>query len=1218
MAPTAYSLSATPPLKRTEKTRFGGALRSASSHPHPPSHSHPSQPPASRGVEQLPPSPARPGFFKRFARGGGGGGGRDPADAKAGLAGGGEGGRIPWETTSSPAVVHTSPRTARTKEQAGEALFSSHSPPASPTRSRPHQQQQEQHRVQQYPRPSHRPPYSPSSSFSFDPSPPLPSSSSRQPFQHHRQASSSSDGYSLLFASGIHNIKKGAAASAGAGEYSDEEEEKGLGLSPSKYGSTGRTKGGLKSLVKKGSKFSLRSLVHHHGAGGPSSSHSPPDSPGAGPGAVEEKQTQSLPLPSTSRFPSSSPHSSSHDFGRRPSIPSSFHRADPPPRPPLVKELSISSPSFPRGAEPTRVGGSFLTPLPSPRSERERKGSGASAGLWALGGGGEEAQTPKGSVRGKAAKLLGEEVVPSGKAARLLGMERKKTLVKNSMGGYRPSAMSLSAESANSQQSAFDRRPSVATTFSLTPSYDSPPSSFPPTPGLAQTASSPKPNSNSRSLRRRSSSDPNLLFPSSASEPWSSPERPHRTLAEEDPGGREDDELWAPPSPPRSPALAQPQTPPRRPTLDTDFSATTLDAETSSPPPTSDYAGSSPRGSSPSLSQAETTNNDFSFPPTTSSPHRASLTRARTSPERVLSFASTASSSYGIPSTYFPFSHPTSSSSFSFTSSSAAPLSPTGLPVSAAPFTGGFTSLSSNPNRLSPDSIRFSVLAQGGMGPEGFLSSPSNHSLRSDSPASQSTTRLSRVGTPGSAGGGGGGVKRPSLGGRSYSASSTLTTSSARHASLTFSSSPSSRSAPSTAALSPPPPPPFPPPSTPASSSSKPKRSNTHVSVASSRTRGFERSHALEALEGRKMGRAVGAEEERGSRKKALQMRGLRALREEGSSGSSREERQGQEMGGGREKEEREKRRRAVRESKPFLSLGSSSEEDEDEEEGDDEEMEQGRDRVPRRTRQATNESLLTVQSSSSASSSLRSPSPHSPASSSSRTTSLARSLSARPPPRSPLPTPPASNSRERPPPPPPPSSSSPSPGQRPTSPSHPYARSLSPSSRTLSNPLPPPPSSLPIKREHNRHLSAASYASLSSPPTSAARTFERSMSVSSAGSGMSDYSTFSAVENAFPLPPSAGGAALSFSALGVASLAGEGGGGPGEEVYRFPSPPAPSKRERQASTSALPVFGESTNSRAVNIGLGLLAMDRFEVGGGGKKGGRRDSEESFLDFQRG
>lgn len=221
------------------------------------------------------------------------------------------------------------------------------------------------------------------------------------------------------------------------GGYGTEDDLEGGGnvdeasLSPSKYGSGGKK--GLRSLVKKGSKFSLRSLVYAGSGGTGGGESSPPGSPSHSftfGTAGTSPHTPSLSL--------AGPSSPSHHLhlGRRPSFP--------PPRSAQAAYYprEISAPSSSHRPPPIHAGGAFLTPLPSPSVVgRERKTSAASVhtapAQWMLGaaGGGEDElivpETPAiGSVRGKAARVLGEEVVPSGKAAKVLGMERKKTLVK--------------------------------------------------------------------------------------------------------------------------------------------------------------------------------------------------------------------------------------------------------------------------------------------------------------------------------------------------------------------------------------------------------------------------------------------------------------------------------------------------------------------------------------------------------------------------------------------------------------------------------------------------------------------------------------------------------------------------------------------------------------------------------------------------------------------
>ncbi|BGP27394.1 hypothetical protein Rt10032_c22g6570 [Rhodotorula toruloides] len=149
------------------------------------------------------------------------------------------------------------------------------------------------------------------------------------------------------------------------GGESDEEDAARVKASPSK----GRS--GLKRLVPKGSKFSLRHLAR----GGPSAQHSPPSSP----------QSQ---------------------YGFEGTI---------------TAPATLTPPS------------ASIRLSPATASSRGDGRKGSSAGLSM------DESSLSGGVKGKAAKILGEEIVPHGKAARLLGLERKRTLVKN------PSTTSLQA-----------------------------------------------------------------------------------------------------------------------------------------------------------------------------------------------------------------------------------------------------------------------------------------------------------------------------------------------------------------------------------------------------------------------------------------------------------------------------------------------------------------------------------------------------------------------------------------------------------------------------------------------------------------------------------------------------------------------------------------------------------------------------------------------------
>ncbi|GAA6015548.1 hypothetical protein JCM10207_008632 [Rhodosporidiobolus poonsookiae] len=845
MAPAAYSLGATPPLTRHDKRHPFSRSTTASSASRPP--------PSAFGLDStnsLPDPPSsptttlagsstgssKPGFFRRLAE----------ATSRAKRGDDRADGRIPWETSSSPAAFAGAGAGARSEPgspTARRAIRGKRSGERS-LRRRASEEEQDDEREDH---------------FSVTRTSPSPTTTR---FDHPRDrdagrthargpSTASSDGYSLLFASGIHNIKKETlSAPPSTGSDLDYDDEPGAaGLSPTKR---------LRGIVKKSSKFSLRSLVHPSGGG--SSSPPPPDSPELvpQPSLGYGSQPAPSPLPSPRRRPSLSSFSGLRSPTRQ-AFPTSPGAA-----------LDISSPVAPR-APPLRAGGAFLTPLPSPlptylgADARERKGSAASAiAAWALGG---EEGMGKGSVRGKAARLLGEEVVPSGKAARLLGMERKKTLVK------KPSAMSLQADSIAS----LDRRPSNATSHSGgAASYDSPPSSIPPTPGYTP---APPPLS-ARELRRRSVSDPNLLASAKvhrapaplARTPSPPPAHRHRNLYEED------DDLWDDSAAEASPALSTglPLFHPSSPEPDAALSSR-------SPPPTSDYAGSSPRPSSGrasstfSLSLNTTLSMSPRSPPTSSPPHGPGH-------ERVLSYAS---SSYGIPSTFYPFTplSPSLSSPpplqsghsprFSSSTLSSGLTSPVQTPsphhphlqlhrgsASSAATSAPFTTYRAT-RRLSPDSIRFSALGLA-MRPESFVASSASTSS-TPSPGSASPVPS----------------KRPPMGSRTASASSVAT---------------------SRRSVSGPPTPSRTPPTSPAARTA---RSDTLFSVASAHTRTNRRGEALEALEGRGAGGAGGGQGE--GRKALLARSGLVPLREREDS----------------------ERRRAVRESRPFLDFEASSEDDE-------------------------------------------------------------------------------------------------------------------------------------------------------------------------------------------------------------------------------------------------------------------------------------------------
>ena len=162
--------------------------------------------------------------------------------------------------------------------------------------------------------------------------------------------------------------------------------------------------GGFRRLVTKGSKFSLRSTFapltgsHPHGREHSGSTASPPTSP-----------------PLSSRFPSSS---SAASFRSRSGSTDLRHQPFIGTRGLATYPREISSPTGSR-VGPAPVALLLATPLPSPA---EHDYEWASSATQDEGG--------PGRVGGKAARFLGEAVVPSGKAAKLLGMERKKTLVK--------------------------------------------------------------------------------------------------------------------------------------------------------------------------------------------------------------------------------------------------------------------------------------------------------------------------------------------------------------------------------------------------------------------------------------------------------------------------------------------------------------------------------------------------------------------------------------------------------------------------------------------------------------------------------------------------------------------------------------------------------------------------------------------------------------------
>ncbi|GAA5980960.1 hypothetical protein JCM11641_005498 [Rhodosporidiobolus odoratus] len=1169
--PTAYSLSATQPLSKTDRK----ALFRQTQPLHPTSSSSPPTGPASPSSTVPPPSsPIKPGFFRRLAGGG------KKLD-------GGEGGKIPWETSSSPAAFPGSGR--RERSRTGELSLGEGAAARGPSR--------------EYPR-------SPAPAQPSKTSDRMPTNPSTPPSPRRRLPSSPSR------LSGIHNTKRGTASSSqnpNDDDLSGGEENDGAGcadtksLSPSRFGSGGR----LKSLVKKGSKFSLRSLVNAH-----TNSHSPPASPTApfvGVGASQSPQTQSLPLPRpSSTFGPPSPHFSSgststpsHSSRR----PSEYRRA--PASPPLAPSSSfanssyyypreISSPAPPR-APLAQAGGSFLTPLPSPLPLPPLPSPALSPG-WILGGaaGGEGKELGKGSVRGKAARLLGEEVVPSGKAARLLGMERKKTLVKT------PSAVSLSPSVISYDD---DRRPclSATTTSGGFTSCDSPPCIFSPVPGF-DSSSLP-----SRILRRRSWSDPNLLL-TSRTPPSRPPFGQHRNLYEEDDDLWDGEEMAASRSPPTAPGVRE---------LDH-----ALEGEGASETPvTSDYTSPSlSKGFSPASALAAY---DFSpggqgrqisvESPTTPLGH-AAVSSASPQHTRMLSTASSTFAGTGLaPSSgssppagggrFYPFSIPHSSSSST---------------ISTTDYSLPGTNLASrNLNRLSPDSIRFSALGMV-MNPEAF-SSPETGSVlsgsesaegRSESPESARTSpRVSGRLTAGEQAGRFSSSSYSSVSAQSHLSPRRLHPS---RSSSAFSTPPASRSsAYSNTGGSPLPPPALSPPPPPVPSSAVPsrpagpQRSDTLLSIASSNTRRKQRSTALDALEGRgglasssssSAAKSSSRSKSTDSQEQQRGSKGLGALKEE-----ARER-----MGLGEMGRERKARRRegGVRESRPFLDLDLSSESEEVEVDEADEGVGGGEGERPKLGGMewgGSDRSMMTVQRGSGSTDLPEL------GGSSRATMSISRSSSA-----STVSDESDQNQVQ----------SAPPPAK------HPYSRPLTPPS-SFSFPLPP----LHVLTSHTRDASLSSYAStpslsLSNSPARRKNSIASStFSTNPSDGGFSEYSSFSATARAFPTPPMTHPYHTASSSLSSVD-------------YRFPprppstltstpispislhtksqshshSPNTPHPRTilypreppRRASLDALTSFKTPpTHTHSVNggkglqIGLGLLALDPASGrGGGGGPGG--------------
>ncbi|GAA6053232.1 hypothetical protein JCM3770_002668 [Rhodotorula araucariae] len=180
-------------------------------------------------------------------------------------------------------------------------------------------------------------------------------------------------------------------------------------LSPGRAG--GKTpRGGFRRLVHQGSKFSLRStlgLAPAHPTHPSSAGSSPPTSP-------LSSRSSAFPFPvASSSSGRADSRAGSLDGLNQPFVGTRGYATYP---------REISNPQSSRAP----AGAAVLMPLPSPglaihaaaAAPRDRKGS-------------------DGCASAKAARLLGDELVMSGKAAKILGLERERTLAK------KPSSASL-------------------------------------------------------------------------------------------------------------------------------------------------------------------------------------------------------------------------------------------------------------------------------------------------------------------------------------------------------------------------------------------------------------------------------------------------------------------------------------------------------------------------------------------------------------------------------------------------------------------------------------------------------------------------------------------------------------------------------------------------------------------------------------------------------
>ncbi|TNY24049.1 hypothetical protein DMC30DRAFT_213923 [Rhodotorula diobovata] len=571
----------------------------------------------------------------------------------------------------------------------------------------------------------------------------------------------------------------------------------------------GGASSGFRRLVNKGSKFSLRQTLapltgglhhHQHQGGTATTSTSPPTSP-----------------PLFSRFPSSS---SAASFRSRSGSVDLRHQPFVGTRGFATYPREISSPTTRGGARagpgPAPAAFHLVTPVSSPGDLRERKGSG--------GAGDEEG---KGRVGGKAARFLGEEIVPSGKAAKILGMERKKTLVKKCVS----SPLSLLPEAGPDPR----RRPSSASLLTADES-DHPVRRQSLVPSTPYTLASSCPTTPRSHARQRSISVPVRYAPDALLGGLG--------ISKGSEGEGHDDDSWRPPTP-----MTPPPTGPGY-----------------SPVETSDYAGSSP---------ARTLQHSPPSPRRPRAPSHSSSRDSFPQTARIASFASSTFCPSGIPS-FYPASStaPPEWRNSTWSTSGGQGDADASDPDGDAPLARDGPPRLPKPKRLSPESIRFSAIFAG-RSSEVFGSSSAGGSSGEASPRDSS----SGVGT---AGVGARGVKRPSLGprGGSYGSSTGRNSSAgkrvgqapheaaARTDSATSSSRGSASLLPPIASLPALPPPasplPTPPPSCPpfsrpplahpdpsSSPPPPPQRSNTLLSVASLHTRLSQRSHALDALEGR-------------------------------------------------------------------------------------------------------------------------------------------------------------------------------------------------------------------------------------------------------------------------------------------------------------------------------------------------------------------------------